>query len=123
MTYNSRDLTFEAGEDLTQGDKCYINDDNQAVKVDLTDATQERFVGVAATTVEEGDYVTLQAGLQDATSDEAIPAGAKVRFSCSAGTAGRVIQLRTTNDADLKVGIAMSNDFTEGAKTGKVFFY
>lgn len=122
MTYNSRDLTFIAAEDLTQGDKCYLNDDGKAAKVDLTDAVQKRFVGVAAATVLSGEYVALQAGLQGATADEYIPAGTKVRFSCTAGTAGRVIAMRTGNDSDLKVGIAME-EFSAGADTGNVFFY
>jgi len=122
MTYNSRNLTYEAGEDITRGAPCYLNTDNEAQKVDLTDATQEKFVGIAATTVEEGDYVALQAGIQNVTSDEAIEAGAKVRFSCSSGTAGRVIKIRSGDDCDLKAGMALDS-FSEGGETGNVFFY
>jgi hypothetical protein len=122
MTYNSRNLTFEAGEDLTRGAPCYLNTDNEAQKVDLTDATQEKFVGIAATTVSEGDYVALQGGIQTATSDEAIEAGAKVRFSCSGGTAGRVIKIQSGADSDLKVGMAIDS-FSAAGETGNVFFY
>jgi hypothetical protein len=122
MTYNSRNLTFEAGENVTQNNPCYLNDDGEAQKVDLTDAIQKRFVGIAATTVSEGDYVALQGGIQTATSDEAISPGAKVRFSCTSGTAGRVIAMRTGNDADLMVGVALES-FSKGGETGNVFFY
>jgi hypothetical protein len=119
--YNSRDLTYIAGEILVKGDKCYVDDDNKAMKVDLTDAKQTRFVGVAATNAALGEEVALTAGLQSATADAEILPGQPIRFSCASGTAGRVIGVTANNLSFAVVGKAMEKIANE--ETGKVFFY
>lgn len=119
--YNSRNLTYIAAENLTKGDKCYLDDDGKAKKLDLNDATQSRFVGVAATTVAQDEHVTLEVGLNTAEADYDILPGEKVRFSCSGGTAGNVIASASNTAANLIVGVAMEK--IEADAEGKVFFY